>query len=288
MSIVNSGEGLQPLRIGLGMAWVWRHEPTPAECRNLLEHALQRGIKWFDVSPAYGIAEQCLGDVAGNHPGALRIVGKYYGGKSPHEWTSEGLKAVFDASLTAMRLQRFDAYVLHSPPFGVVESDLFETLIALRDEGLAATVGISADGPVLTRALALHDIGVVETSVNFLDTSSLGPAAIASGNGALVFAKRALANAVWRDRDRQVSGYRAEYALRLRESGGSHSDDEWLDLAVRFATFAPKVDIAFIGTGKKTHLDAIVRAARRGPLPDAVRDGWMEFNASHPEWEAQT
>lgn len=74
---VSLGLGL----VSLGRRWGFRpgEPPSPEQGRDLLRHAVARGIRFFDTAPAYGASEIILGDFLreiGDRRGELTIATK--------------------------------------------------------------------------------------------------------------------------------------------------------------------------------------------------------------------
>jgi aryl-alcohol dehydrogenase-like predicted oxidoreductase len=83
-------------------------------------------------------------------------------------------------------------------------------------------------------------------------------------------AKRALANAVWEPRERPSRPDLATYWDRF-QALALQTSLPWDELALRFAAFAPGVDVALAGTRRLEHLERLVACVARGPLPSELQ-----------------
>jgi aryl-alcohol dehydrogenase-like predicted oxidoreductase len=118
-----------------------------------------------------------------------------------------------------------------------------------------------------------------QASVNVCDQRVLGAAlAEARARGMGFLAKRPLADAPWRFRERPAGDEAEPYWLRLRAMGIGPGELPWAEWALRFAAFAPGVSCALVGTRSLAHLEEAARAVARGPLPpealSAVREAF--------------
>lgn len=177
------GSGLKTSRIGLGCGRLNGGIETRASMA-LIEAAMDAGIRHFDVAPSYGLglAEAVLGralqgrsDVTvatkvGIEPGRhglakslARAVLKPVAARIPAlkarliaaaaapaatthgHFTPEAMQASLDRSLTALKRDRIDLYLLHEPP-PTLAVEVEATLTAFRDRGSIAAFGAGTGG----------------------------------------------------------------------------------------------------------------------------------------------
>lgn len=152
-----------------------------------LDNAMRLGIRQFDVARSYGYgqAERLLGDFFRSNRSTIQITSKY--GISPaaglranairllrsgaaglrhvrffsdrnaqnaHSafWSASAIQKSLDQSLTELRTEYLDEFLLHSPPLELAKRDeVFQTLESAKRSGKVRQFGISTDA---TGALA--------------------------------------------------------------------------------------------------------------------------------------
>jgi aryl-alcohol dehydrogenase-like predicted oxidoreductase len=185
--------------LGFGCSAVLGRVGKQASLR-ALETAWDAGINLFDVARSYGYgeAEALLGEfLAGKRdkaliatkfgilpqkqqswkhaakpivraalrfaPGARSLVRRGISTQmTPNQFTVDVLRESLDASLRALRTDYVDCLFLHSAPAEILEqSDLFEALARVVEQGKARYIGISADSEVIELALR-HRLPVLQ------------------------------------------------------------------------------------------------------------------------------
>jgi aryl-alcohol dehydrogenase-like predicted oxidoreductase len=224
---MRSGLALSP--IGLGLAALGRPgyinlghgedlrgqtdvDAMERNAHEVLDAALDGGVRYFDAARSYGKAEAFLAswlDRRGLSPGEV-TVGSKWGYTYTAGWRVDAEPAeVKDLSAATLRRQLAESrailgphlrlYQIHSATLesGVLEDrDVLEKLSRLREEGLA--IGVSVTGPrqaeTIRRALEGGSFDTVQATWNLLERSA-GPAlAEAHGAGLDMLVKEVLAN----------------------------------------------------------------------------------------------
>lgn len=224
---MRSGLALSP--IGLGLAALGRPgyinlghgedlggktdvDVIERNAHEVLDAALDGGVKYFDAARSYGKAEAFLAswlERRGLRPGEV-TVGSKWGYTYTAGWEVDAdPPEVKDLSAATLRRQLAESrailgphlrlYQIHSATLesGVLEDrDVLEELSRLREEGLA--IGVSVTGPrqaeTIRRALEVGSFDTVQATWNLLERSA-GPAlAEALGAGLGVLVKEVLAN----------------------------------------------------------------------------------------------
>jgi aryl-alcohol dehydrogenase-like predicted oxidoreductase len=224
---MRSGLALSP--IGLGLAALGRPgyinlghgedlrgqtdvDVMERNAHEVLDAALDGGVKYFDAARSYGKAEAFLVswlERRGLRPGEV-TVGSKWGYTYTAGWEVDAdPPEVKDLSAATLRRQLAESrailgphlrlYQIHSATLesGVLEDrDVLEELSRLREEGLA--IGVSVTGPrqaeTIRRALEVGSFDTVQATWNLLERSA-GPAlAEALGAGLGVLVKEVLAN----------------------------------------------------------------------------------------------
>ena len=259
---------------------------TRAELVRLLEHAVDRGVTFFDTADIYmaGESERLLGEVLASHRGRVVVATKVglssrlpqavvaharpylrslmrratTGGgvlRRVRGWFRRGdysasyLRAAVDASLTRLRTDRIDLLQLHNPTAAALDRDgALETLQRLAAEGKIRRFGL-AFGTTAQARRALRDGGF---STLQLPVSREAPAVI---DDLLAWAQ-----------DRGI-GVIANQPLRggavLHAPGASTRPGGQRTLAqeaIRLVASLPAVSTVIVGTTSVTHLDESIAA----------------------------
>jgi D-threo-aldose 1-dehydrogenase len=164
------GRGPALTEIGLGVAQFGNlyRETTDAEARGAVDAAWERGIRYFDTAPHYGVglSEERLGAALADRPrdeyalstkvGRLLVdtpegadqwddQGFKVRATRRREWdfSRDGIRRSIDDSLERLGLDRIDIAYLHDPDEHWAEASTtgIDALIELRDEGVIGAIG---------------------------------------------------------------------------------------------------------------------------------------------------
>ncbi|MGW6706626.1 aldo/keto reductase [Streptomyces sp. NPDC054956] len=190
------GGDLPVRRLGLGTgglvgAGYWGPRAGRAEARTLLRAAVGRGVTLIDTADNYGphLAEELVAEAL--HPYGERLVVSTKGGvvrTGPDQWHAAGrpeeLRAMCEASLRRLRLDRIDLYQLHRFDPAVPVAEQLGTLAELRAEGKIRHIGLNTvTAERLLEALALVPVASVQNPYNLLDRSSAELLALCEARG---------------------------------------------------------------------------------------------------------
>jgi len=278
--------GLTVSEIGLGAGPLGGSEIDDAHAERLVAGALDLGVTLIDTAPSYGRSELRIG-------AALRATGRRdqvvlstklgYGVPGVPDWTGPCITGGIDAALERLGTDRIDIAHLHSCPIEVLHrDDVVAALDAAVHAGKIRVAAYSGDGEPLQWAIGSGRFGVVQCSINLADQRALDesvPRAAERGIG--VLAKRALANAAWRDTSRPERSDRAVYWERLRamELGAT------AEYAIRFVLAQPGVSSALMGTTDLANLTAAVTAASGALDSAAVERARAAFRRCDRGWD---
>jgi aryl-alcohol dehydrogenase-like predicted oxidoreductase len=264
--------GLEVSVLGLGGGQIGDARHDDAEAGRFLNAALDAGIRFVDTACGYGLSEERIGRHLAHRRAEFILSTKGgYGVEGVPDWTAEVVTRGVEQALRRLRTDQIDVFFLHSCPTETLERGaVIEALRAARQAGKVRIIGYSGENGALAWAVDSGHFGAIQCSVNLCDQRALdGAVARAAALGMGVVAKRPLANAPWRFEQRPAGDYCEVYWDRLRTMGwddvrGAH---EWLEVALRFAAFAPGVSTAIVGTSNPANLSAATEVAARGPLP---------------------
>lgn len=151
--------GLEVSCLGLGTVKIGRNEgvkypsgfelPDDNRVRELLALAQSLGINFIDTAPAYGTSEERLGQLLGNrHDWVIcsKTGEEFEMGKSHFDFSAKHTRFSVERSLRRLRTDYIDLVLVHSDGHDghiIQQTDCFETLDRLKEQGLIRAFGIS-------------------------------------------------------------------------------------------------------------------------------------------------
>jgi len=149
--------------------------PDDAQVLALLDAARRLGINLLDTAPAYGKSEERLGQLlTDRHRWVIcSKTGEEFGaGKSSHDFSAEHTRLSVERSLRRLRSDYLDIVLVHSDGNDqhiIEQTDCFETLIRLKEQGLIRSFGLSGK-TVVGGLLALERSDLVMVTYNYEQT----------------------------------------------------------------------------------------------------------------------
>jgi len=248
--------GMQVSTLGLGTVKFGRNQglkypagfelPDDTQLRNLLDTARSFGINLIDTAPAYGSSEERLGRLLKNrHEWVVcsKTGEEFMDGKSWFDFSAAHTRRSVQRSLRRLRTDYLDVVLVHSDGNDehiIEQSDCFETLQRLKEEGLIRAFGLSGK----TRSgglLALQHADVVMVTFNLQDNSEREVILTAHALGKGVLIKKAL-----------NSGHAMRQTTATNQPVNQHPAAE----SLRFVLSEPGVSSAIVGTINAHHLAA--------------------------------
>ena len=142
--------------VGFG-AWVvgtdWWGDRTREDAIDLIHHAVDEGITYFDTGDVYGHGDseallgEALADRREDATVATKIGYDFYNnpqaghGELPKEITGEWVRTATERSLDRLGMESVDVLQLHNANVEEVDADVLEALDELREEGLVDAIG---------------------------------------------------------------------------------------------------------------------------------------------------
>lgn len=267
------------LRLGLGCSRLGSvNGATGNEARELIQAALDEGVRFFDTSDIYaqGDSERYLGEVVGHREDCIICTkgGKYLSLKfrflapakliirwithrlpsvrqgvlkararpMPTCWDRVYLQKSLYASLRRLKRGCVDIYMLHSPPVEVIrQGNAISALEEVLAMGKIRHIGVSADNAeVVSAALDDPRVSVIQLPLHLGDDSFTPLVSRAKRQGVVIVAREILSGA------------------RLEDKGS----DGFVAQRIREVVAKPDIAITLIGTTKLNHLAAAINAAR--------------------------
>lgn len=265
--------GLMVSPIGLGTVKFGRNQgvkyprpfdlPTDDQARDLLDLARSLGINLLDTAPAYGSAEQRLGNLlAGQRDDWIlctKVGESFRDGRSVFDFSPEATRAGVEGSLRRLRTDRLDVVLVHSDGRAELELDRIGTLDALDDlraRGMIRAFGVSTK-TLAGAAAAIARCGVIMVTYNPVQTA----------DRASILAAAALGGQGEEKGQRAGVGVLVKKALlsgHLDQSPGTTAGQrDPIQACMDFVLGEPNVSSVIVGTINPDHLRADARAAER-------------------------
>lgn len=139
---------LGTVQFGMDYGIRGKKKPPLRDCVEMLDYAVQNGIRTIDTANAYGEAEDVVGAYLEKNRGprgSLTVISKFrpnlLDGVSEERYYPV-MKANLEESLRRLHTDYLDGYLLHSARY-VFDDAIIETLLRLRKEGIVKKVGVS-------------------------------------------------------------------------------------------------------------------------------------------------
>ncbi len=288
--------GMDVSILGFGGAEIGFEQSTLTNVERLLMAALDEGLNVIDTAECYLGSEELIGRAVGTRRDEFFLFTKCGHGIDPTipAWSSQELKASIDRSLRRLKTDRVDLLQLHSCSKEILANgEVIEVLKKAKAEGKTRFIGYSGDHEDALYAIETGEFDTLQTSVSICDQEAITltiPKAIGLDMG--IIAKRPIANAVWRFKERPDNSYLHDYWQRLGELGFDFVNGDPTDtasVALRFTLSVPGVHTAIVGTQRPGRWKENARMLGLGMLPDhqfnAIRDRWLD--TASEDWVGQ-
>ena len=266
----------------------------------VLLHALGRGVSLIDTARNYGESEAIVGRTLRRWRGPRPFLATKVKPRDVTNWrfyvpmheqfTRASIIESAETSLRTLGVDCIDLLQIHQWYYGWShESEWLEALHALRDAGKIRFIGVSAQDHEHDGVLKVVDdraVDSVQVVLNAFESRpfvSVVPLAEARGTGVIArclfdhsgaLAGAATAASLAQDvklanASREVVTEYLRRIDRLRDEAAAHAMT-LVELSVRFALSRPGVSTIAVSSATPAQVDAVVAAAERGPLPDAL------------------
>lgn len=267
-----------------------------------LERALDRGITFFDTSPAYGAghSESLIGQAFHGRRRQVVIATKvgYDDWTRPPDFSAEAIVQSAEASLRRLRSDHVDLLQLHNPPPKVLAScGVRKALEGLQEAGKVRAWGISAKSPERAlEALEMAGAAVIQANFNMMDVRALtsGLLDALTANEAGFIARTPLCfgflsgtihrGTAFPPGDHRLAWPRAqldnwiEGARDLLAAVGAEPGQEGVLAALRFCLSFPAVSTTIPGILRSEEAETNASAGTLGPLPPEAVETVLAIN----------
>lgn len=285
--------GLEVTRLGYGAMELRGTDHFPrlsaGDASTILNKVLDSGINYIDTSPDYGYSEELIGRHISHRRDEFILASKCgcpveapdvaHGNRKPHSFTRENIRAGVEQSLQRMKTDYLDVVQFHISPSREVleENDSIAELRALQQEGKVRFIGMSGTIPELADHIEMGVFDVFQVPYSLLEREHEDLIHKAAHSGAGIVIRGGVARGVIIKDESVINDYpeflRPGFRARLQLWRDTRSDDLLggmtpMEFMLRFTISNPDMSTTIIGTANPAHLEANVRVAARGPLPN--------------------
>ncbi len=273
--------------LGFGGAEIGWGNENQKNVEELLNSALDAGLNVIDTAAAYKTSEELIGNAVSNRRKDYYLLTKCgaLDAFSREDWSKKGILETIEQSLRALKTDYIDIAQLHSCSAEVLKKgEAIEALKLAQEKGYTRFIGYSGDNEDALAAIESGIFDSLQTSVSIADQSPIdGNIPLAAEKGLGIIAKRPIANAVWRNKEKPEDSYHHEYWDRIQKLKFdflSRSMDESIAKALRFTLSIPGISTMIVGTTKPQRWQENAKYISLGELaPDdfeAIRRRWRD------------
>jgi aryl-alcohol dehydrogenase-like predicted oxidoreductase len=296
--------GLTVSELGMGGLFVSSFAAEREEGCRAVRRALELGINYVDTAPGYRDSEEVMGEALEGVEQPYILSTKLGGRPQPFDAQDvDGLRRSVEESLRLLRRDTIDILMIHEPDrpgqydwfpdWERFHGPVVELLAELKAEGVIRYTGLGGTTAyTLPHIIATGQYDVVLTAFNYSllwreAEIAVLPAAIEQGMGIVIgsplqqgalarcYVEEVERGARWLSPPRRAQFVRL-YAL-VEELGMSLPE-----LALRFVLSNPDVSTVLTGARSVAEVEANVRSAEKGPLPQGVLDALQEIAGMVP------
>jgi aryl-alcohol dehydrogenase-like predicted oxidoreductase len=274
--------------LGFGGAEIgYNPNQTQAEVNDLLNSGIDAGLNVIDTAAAYKTSEELIGEAVGKRRKDFYLLTKCgaLDAFTRFDWSKKGILETIETSLRALKTDYLDIAQLHSCDSEILKrGEAIEGLQRAQEKGYTRYIGYSGDNEDAKTAIEMDVFDALQTSVSIADQTPIdGNIKLAAEKGLGIVAKRPIANAVWRHKEKPSDSYHHEYWDRIQKLKFyflNKSLEEATATALRFTLSIEGVDTMIVGTTKPGRWSENAKFVAEGKLSseeyEAIRDRWSE------------
>ncbi|MCY7348027.1 MAG: aldo/keto reductase [Pyrinomonadaceae bacterium] len=290
--------GMEFSVLGFGGAEIgYNVNQTQAEVDELLNSALDAGLNVIDTAAAYKVSEELIGKAISNRRKDFYLLTKCgaLDAFTRFDWTKKGILETIETSLKNLKTDYLDLAQLHSCSAEILrQGDCIEGLQRAVEKGYTRFIGYSGDNEDAKTAIEMDVFDALQTSVSVADQTPItGNIPLAKEKGLGIIAKRPIANAVWRHKEKPSESYHHEYwdrIQKLRFDFTGKGLEEATATALRFTLSIDGVNTMIVGTTKPQRWQENAKYVAEGNLSsdefEAIRNRWREVGGD--DWVGMT
>ena len=275
--------------LGFGGAEIgYNPNQTQADVNDLLNSALDAGLNVIDTAAAYKTSEKLIGEAVSKRRKDFYLLTKCgaLDAFTREDWSKKGILETIETSLRNLKTDYLDVVQLHSCSSEILRhGDCVEGLQRAVEKGYTRYIGYSGDNEAAKTALEMDVFDSFQTSVSIADQTPIeGNIKLAAEKNLGIIAKRPIANAVWRHREKPADSYHHGYWERIQKLKYpflNKSTEEATAIALRFTLSIEGVDTMIVGTTKPNRWQENAKYVAEGKLSseeyEAIRERWNEI-----------
>ena len=284
--------------LGFGGAEIgYNPNQTQEDVDDLLNSALDAGLNVIDTAAAYKVSEELIGKAIADRRKDFYLLTKCgaLDAFTRFDWTKKGILETIVNSLRSLKTDYLDIAQLHSCDSEILKrGEAIEGLLRAQEKGYTRFIGYSGDNEDAKTALEMDVFDSFQTSVSIADQTPIdGNIKLAKEKNVGVIAKRPIANAVWRHKEKPDESYHHEYWDRIQKlkfDFTNKSLEEATATALRFTLSIDGIDTMIVGTTKPNRWQENAKYVAEGNLSgeeyEAIRDRWREVGGE--SWVGMT
>ena len=283
--------GIKVFPLGFGAGHIGGPDQSEKEIDFLLNSLLDLGVNLIDTARGYNLSEERIGKFLSNRRSEIILSTKVgYGIEGYQDWTYDIILAGIENAMRLMKTDYIDIVHLHSCSLDILKrGEVIQALLKAKEQGKIRCAAYSGENEELKYAVESDVFDSIECSVNICDQRSLeNQLMIAKEKNMGVIAKRPIANAPWRYKERPVGEYVEAYWDRLKQMNLDLKDISVQEAALRFIGFETNVDSFIIGTSNLVHIKENLNILEEGPLLKEITKYIKDkFKESDTNWIGQ-
>ena len=284
--------------LGFGGAEIgFNSNQTQKDVDDLLNSAIDAGLNLIDTAAGYLKSEQMIGEAVGKRRKEFYLITKCgaLDGFTRVDWSKKGILETIVNSLRSLKTDYLDIAQLHSCDSEILQrGDAIEGLQRAQEKGYTRYIGYSGDNDDAKTAIEMDVFDSFQTSVSIADQTPIDTnIKLAAKKNIGVIAKRPIANAVWRHKEKPPESYHHEYWDRIQKLKFdflSKGLEEATATALRFTLSIPGVDTMIVGTTRPQRWQENAKYIAEGALSseeyEAIRNRWREV--AEESWVGMT
>jgi len=284
--------------LGFGGAEIgYNDHQTQEDVNILLNSALDSGLNVIDTAAAYKVSEELIGNAVSKRRKDFYLLTKCgaLDAFTRFDWSKKGILETIETSLRVLKTDYLDIAQLHSCDSETLKrGEAIEALQRAQEKGYTRYIGYSGDNEDAKTAIEFDVFDSLQTSVSIADQTPIDTnikLAVTKNMG--VIAKRPIANAVWRHKEKPADSYHHQYwdrIQKLRFEFLNKTLEEATATALRFTLSIPGVDTMIVGTTRPNRWQENAKYVAEGKLAseeyEAIRQRWQEVAAE--SWVGMT
>jgi len=264
---------------------------------HLVKKAIDSGVRFFDTAPGYaaGMSETIIGDaIAGKEDQIIINTKLGHMADGSTDFSVSSLEEQVYESLERLKVKSLDSVLLHNPDMSILkhETDHFEELERLKEEGLIKAYGVSIDTYEELEAVIKHlNVDVVEVLFNIFFQEVRPLLKKAKEKGITMITKVPL-DSGWLtgkyDENSEFEGIRSRWDIEtierraklVQEIRNITGDHDITKYAIAFIMSFEEIDLVIPGIKNEDHLKQHIEY-QSYVLPEKLKKAFIDLYDQH-------